>query len=85
MEYYTDNSCNKFTVQLSNLITVLYLSLFTLQFTKDVQIFLRLNQCTHGQSDYGLSRYFKGPLGSWEFFDMHQNMLLKCFFLLNWV
>ena len=46
-EYYTDNWSNKFTIHLSNLITVKYLSL-KLQFTKDAQILLPLNQCTHG-------------------------------------
>jgi len=62
-EYYIDNWSNKFTIHLSNLVTVEYLSLFKLQFTKDAQVFLPLDQYTHGHVWSWTVASFQSSLG----------------------
>jgi hypothetical protein len=48
MYYIIYNLNNTFTVQVSKLTTVELLLLIKSHFTKNAQIVLHLNQCTHG-------------------------------------
>jgi hypothetical protein len=71
----TCNWHSKFTVHLSNLITVRFLLFVKPQFRTDAQTVLHLIQCTHGYVWSWTVAHFRRSWGGCEWFDRR----LKCF------